>query len=56
MLRPGGTMVYSTCTFNDMENEGVLETFSGAAPEFSLQPFALPACRRQGRLPASVSA
>ena len=27
MLRPGGTMVYSTCTFNDTENEGVPGVF-----------------------------
>ena len=27
MLRPGGVMVYSTCTFNDTENEGVLARF-----------------------------
>ena len=43
MLRPGGTMVYSTCTFNDTENEGVLKRFLALHPEFSLVPFALPA-------------
>lgn len=42
MLRPGGTMVYSTCTFNDTENEGVLRHFLALHPEFSLVPFALP--------------
>ena len=42
MLRPGGTMVYSTCTFNDTENEGVLKRFLALHPEFALQPFALP--------------
>lgn len=42
MLRPGGTMVYSTCTFNDIENEGVLKRFLALHPEFTLQPFALP--------------
>ena len=42
MLRPGGTMVYSTCTFNDTENEGVLRRFLALHPEFSLAPFALP--------------
>ncbi len=26
-LKPGGTLIYSTCTFNQMENEGVLEWF-----------------------------
>ena len=42
MLRPGGVMVYSTCTFNDTENEGVLKRFLQAHPEFALEPFALP--------------
>ena len=42
MLRPGGTLVYSTCTFNDTENEGVIETFLADHPAFSLVPFALP--------------
>lgn len=42
MLRPGGTMVYSTCTFNDTENKGVLKRFLALHPEFSLVPFALP--------------
>ncbi len=35
-------MVYSTCTFNDTENEGVLRRFLALHPEFSLAPFALP--------------
>ena len=26
-LRPGGTLIYSTCTFNSTENEGTLERF-----------------------------
>ncbi len=26
-LKPGGTLIYSTCTFNDLENEGVLREF-----------------------------
>ena len=42
MLAPGGVMVYSTCTFNDTENEGVLARFTAEHPEFSLEPFALP--------------
>ena len=28
-LRPGGTLIYSTCTFNRTENEGTLERFLG---------------------------
>ena len=42
MLAPGGRMVYSTCTFNDTENEGVLGRFLAIHLEFSLVPFALP--------------
>ena len=42
MLAPGGVMVYSTCTFNDTENEGVLARFIAEHPEFSLESFYLP--------------
>ena len=42
MLAPGGVMVYSTCTFNDTENEGVLARFTAAHPEFSVEAFSLP--------------
>ena len=41
MLAPGGHMVYSTCTFNDTENEGVLGRLLAAHPELTLAPFAL---------------
>ncbi|MBQ2991296.1 MAG: RsmF rRNA methyltransferase first C-terminal domain-containing protein [Clostridia bacterium] len=41
MLRPGGLMAYSTCTFNDTENEGVLARFFAAHPEFSPEGFML---------------
>ncbi|MGI6199864.1 MAG: methyltransferase RsmF C-terminal domain-like protein [Christensenellales bacterium] len=37
MLRPGGRMVYSTCTFNRQENEGQIEAFLAEHPEFSLE-------------------
>ena len=38
MLRPGGRLVYSTCTFSPLENEGVIAQFLQAHPEFSLLP------------------
>ncbi len=42
MLRPGGRMVYSTCTLNTTENEGVIEAFLSRHPDFALQSFSLP--------------
>lgn len=42
MLRPGGVLVYSTCTFNDIENEGVMQEFLHEHADFQLQPFDLP--------------
>ena len=42
MLRPGGLLAYSTCTFSLEENEGVIEAFLRQQPWFSLTPFALP--------------
>lgn len=40
MLKPGGTLVYSTCTFNREENEGVIEAFLAKNPDFTLVPLA----------------
>ena len=42
MLRPGGVLVYSTCTFNRTENEEVVEAFLRAHPDFGPEAFALP--------------
>ena len=42
MLRPGGRMVYSTCTLNRIENEGVVEDFLRRHEDFTLEAFALP--------------
>lgn len=38
MLKPGGHLVYSTCTFAPEENEGTLEYFLSRHPEFNLEP------------------
>lgn len=37
MLKPGGRMVYSTCTFSPEENEQVIEGFLLSHPEFSIE-------------------
>lgn len=42
MLRPGGRLVYSTCTFSPEENEGVISRFLHAAPEFRVEPVEAP--------------
>ena len=41
MVKDGGILCYSTCTFNTLENEGVVEAFLHGHPEFMLKPFAL---------------
>lgn len=38
MLRPGGRLTYSTCTFNPVENEEVILRFLENHPEFELEP------------------
>ncbi len=42
MLKPGGHLVYSTCTFNQIENEGVIEAFLDEHSDWLLQGFHLP--------------
>lgn len=37
MVRPGGRLVYSTCTFSPEEDEGVVAEFLRNHPEFSLR-------------------
>lgn len=37
MLRPGGNLVYSTCTFSPEENEAVVANFLAHHPEFDLE-------------------
>lgn len=37
MLRPGGRLVYSTCTFSPEENEGSIAGFLERNPEFSIE-------------------
>ena len=35
MVKPGGRLVYSTCTFNTLENEGSILTFLAENPDFT---------------------
>ncbi len=41
-VKPGGVLLYSTCTLVREENEGVVERFLALHPEFELEP--LPLC------------
>ena len=42
MLKAGGRLVYSTCTFSPEENEGVISAFLHRHPDFSVLPCAAP--------------
>lgn len=37
LLRPGGSLVYSTCTFSPEENEGTIDWFLSRFPEFEIE-------------------
>lgn len=41
MLRPGGRLIYSTCTFNRKENEGSVLGFLSRHPDFTPEDFEL---------------
>ena len=46
-VRPGGVMIYATCTLRAGENQGVVEWFLKRHPEFTLEAFELPHFGRQ---------
>ena len=46
-LKPGGVLVYSTCTILPTENENVVKAFLTAHPEFEPLDFAFPATDRE---------
>lgn len=41
-VKPGGVLLYSTCTLLEQENQCIVETFLHEHREFSLEPFSLP--------------
>ena len=41
-VRPGGCLLYATCTVLRRENEAVIAAFLARTPEFHLEPFTLP--------------
>ena len=41
-VKPGGLLLYSTCTLVREENEGVVEAFLAGHPEFQTEPLPLP--------------
>lgn len=49
-VKPGGTLVYSTCTLNPEENFGVCRKFLDAHSDFSLEPFSWTAGECDGSL------
>ena len=41
-VRPGGVLLYSTCTLLKRENDAVVDGFLGDHPDFAPEPFVLP--------------
>ncbi|MCF0113665.1 MAG: hypothetical protein HUJ60_06815, partial [Bacilli bacterium] len=56
MLKPGGTIMYSTCSFSYEENEGNLLSFLDAHPEFEAAPLPLdhPGFYHSSALPEAI--
>ncbi len=57
-LRPGGVLVYSTCTISAAENEGRIAAFLDSRPDFTLDDLGseLPHLRRSARPTQSTAA
>lgn len=53
-LRPGGVLVYSTCTLSSEENERQVERFLQSHPQFAIDPAEGLACYAHPRLPGAL--
>ena len=49
-VKPGGTLVYSTCTVLRRENEAVVEAFLNGNSGYTLEPFAAAGCDAAGQI------
>ncbi len=49
-VKPGGVLVYSTCTLRKAENEEVVTAFLAAQPDFALTPFTVGEMAAEGML------
>ena len=54
MLRPGGMLLYSTCTFSPLENEDNLKRLLEAEPELEIVPLSTGDWFREGWLPGTI--
>lgn len=54
MLRPGGMLLYSTCTFSPLENEDNLKRLLEAEPELEIVPLSTGDWFREGQLPGTI--
>ncbi|GFH13012.1 SAM_MT_RSMB_NOP domain-containing protein, partial [Haematococcus lacustris] len=56
LVRPGGVLVYSTCSIEDDENEQQSTSFLQRHPEFELEPITADELQRRESMPAQASA
>ena len=54
LVRPGGRLVYATCSLLTVENRGIVEAFLAAHPDFALLPAGEVLAKQQIELPASA--
>lgn len=54
MLKPGGIMVYSTCTFNRMEDEDTIKSFLDTHPEFDVVPLSFCEGQSEGLIAGTI--